>query len=120
MKDGSAVTLPSKTAGGRAWSNTLTATVISIIHLLAVKKKGGYMSLAIQKGFWQDAYLANTRQKLAELYQKNPDIAESEKRVILEYWKAYDGLSHILGDKLTQFTSWFFKSTFLPEGWFCL
>ena len=70
------------------------------------------MTIAIQKSFFgQDVYLANTRQKLAELYQKNPDIAESEKRVILEYWKAYDGLCEILGDKLPQFTTWFFNST---------
>ena len=51
------------------------------------------MSLTFQKGFWQDTILANTKKKLAELYQKNPSIAESEKRAILEYRKAYDGLS---------------------------
>jgi len=69
------------------------------------------MSLTIQKGFWQDTILANTRNKLAELYHTNPGIADSEKRAILEYWKAYDGLGEILGDKLPQFTAWFFKST---------
>ena len=69
------------------------------------------MSLMIQKGFWGDTVLANTRNKLAELYQKNPNIAESEKRVILEYWQAYEGLSQALGDKLTQFTSWFLSAT---------
>ena len=64
-----------------------------------------------QLGFFNDVYLANTREKLAELYQTNPSIAESEKRVILEYWKAYDNLSEVLGDKLSRFTDWFFKST---------
>ena len=69
------------------------------------------MSLTIQKGFWGDTVLANTRNKLAELYHNNPNIAESEKRAILEYWKSYDGLAEVLGDKLTQFTSWFFNAT---------
>ena len=67
--------------------------------------------LTKQLGFFQDVYLANARQKLAELYHTNPGIADSEKRAILEYWKAYDGLSEVLEDKLPQFTAWFFKST---------
>jgi hypothetical protein len=64
-----------------------------------------------QYGFFQDVYLANTKQKLAELYQQNPSTADSEKRVILEYWKSYDGFKDVLGDKLPQFTAWFFKAT---------
>ena len=67
--------------------------------------------LTKQFGFWQDAYLANARQKLAELYHKNPEIAESEKRVILEYWQEFENLSGILGDKFTHFVSWFLKAT---------
>ncbi len=54
------------------------------------------MSIAVQKGFWQDRVLADTRQKLAQLYFKSPRIAESEKRVILEYWQAYEGLAEVL------------------------
>lgn len=69
------------------------------------------MSIAIQKGFWQDTYLATTRQKLAELYHENPEIAQSEKRVILEFWKTYEGLPQILGDKLNPFVSWFLGAT---------
>lgn len=76
-----------------------------------LQEKVDSMTLTIQKGFWGDTVLANTRNKLAELYHNNPNIAESEKRVILEYWKAYDGLTQVLGDKLTQFTSWFFNAT---------
>ena len=68
-------------------------------------------NIPIQKGFFQDVYLANTRQKLAELYHTNPSIADSEKRAILEFWKSYDGLGEVLDDKLPQFTAWFFKST---------
>ena len=69
------------------------------------------MSLAVQKGFWQDKVLADTRQKLAQLYFKNPKIAESEKRVILEFWQAYEGLDLVVRDKLQTFISWFFTAT---------
>ena len=69
------------------------------------------MSIAVQKGFWQDKYLADARSKLAQLYFKNPEIANSEKRVILEYWQAYDGLSQALGDKTDAFKSWFLSAT---------
>ena len=69
------------------------------------------MSIAVQKGFWQDTYLANAKDKLAELYHENPEITKSEKRVILEFWKAYDGLPQILGEKLDSFTDWFLKTT---------
>lgn len=69
------------------------------------------MSLAVQKGFWQDKYLADTRQKLATLYFKRPEVFENEKQVILEYWQAYEGLSKVLGGKLSDFLQWFMRST---------
>jgi len=69
------------------------------------------MSITVQKGFWQDRVLADTRQKLAQLYFKNPSIAESEKRVILEYWQAYEGLAEVLSDKLRAFVTWFFDAS---------
>ena len=67
--------------------------------------------LTIQKGFWQDKFLADTRQKLAQLYLKNPQIAQSEKRVILEFWQSFEGLAGVLGNKLQPFISWFLKAT---------
>ena len=69
------------------------------------------MSVAVQKGFWQDKYLADTRQKLAKLYFKNPQISESEKRVILEFCQAYDGLAQVIGKQLHSFASWFSTAT---------
>jgi hypothetical protein len=45
------------------------------------------------------------------LYFKNSVNVETEKRAILEYWKAYDGLSDTLGDKLPDFTEWFLRAT---------
>jgi len=69
------------------------------------------MSIAVQKGFWQDKCLADTRQKLAQLYFKDHDIAESEKRVILEFWQAYEGLAEVLGNKLPAFIEWFRTAT---------
>lgn len=69
------------------------------------------MSLTIQKGFWQDTVLANTRQKLAELYHRQPDIAQSEKRCLLEFWSTYEELSALLGGKWQPFVDWFLNST---------
>ena len=64
-----------------------------------------------QFGFWQDVYLANTRQKLAELYYLKPEIAQSDKTCLIEYWSAYEGLSDVLGDKSEAFTQWFRNAT---------
>ena len=69
------------------------------------------MSLAVQKGFWQDKFLADTRQKLATLYYQKPEVFEKEKQVIFEYWKQYEGLTEILGDKLANFAAWFLNAT---------
>lgn len=69
------------------------------------------VSLPIQKGFWQDKVLADTRQKLAELYCGNPQIFDNPKQVIIEYWKAYEGLPQILEEKLSAFIAWFSTAT---------
>ena len=69
------------------------------------------MSLIVQKGFWQDTYLADARRKLAELYYKKPKIVQSEKRVILEFWSSYEQLSSLLDDKWLPFVSWFLNAT---------
>ena len=70
--------------------------------------------LTKQLGFFQDVYLADTSQKLAELYSNNPQIFDSPKQVILEFWRAYEGLDQVLGDRLNQFIDWF-KSATTPE-----
>ena len=70
------------------------------------------MSIAVQKSFFgADKYIADARQKLAELYFNNPEIAQSEKRCLLEFWSTYEDLSQLLGDKWEQFTEWFMKAT---------
>lgn len=68
------------------------------------------MSLPIQKGFWQDAVIANTREKLKDLYYKSPDIAQNEKLCILEFWGQYEGLKQLLGDKWLPFVEWFLNT----------
>jgi hypothetical protein len=79
--------------------------------MLSIKKWRYFMSLTIQKGFWQDSILASTRTKLAELYYRKPDIAKSEKRCLLEYWAAYEQLDSLLGEKWEVFRDWFTKAT---------
>ena len=73
------------------------------------------VSIPVQRSmFGPDKYLADTRQKLANLYYKKPGIFEKEKQVILEYWQTYEGLDGILECKLSAFIDWF-KSTTSPE-----
>jgi len=97
----------------KALDKSLTITVIFIIHLHAVSNKDMevLMSLTIQKGFWGDSVLANTRQKLAELYYKQPDIAQSEKRCLLEFWATYEQLSNLLDGNWQPFVDWFLNAT---------
>lgn len=67
--------------------------------------------ITTQKGFWQDKVIAKTQEKLTQLYRDNPDMANSEKDCILEYWLRYEGLDSVLGDKLDSFNCWFKKAT---------
>lgn len=69
------------------------------------------MGLPIQRGFFEDRYLAVAQQKVAELYFKNPQIAENDKRACIEYWQTYEGLGDVLGKKLPTFISWFYGAT---------
>ena len=73
------------------------------------------MSLTIQKGFWQDTVIADTREKLTDLYNRKPDIFDKPKVVMLEYWQEFDGLDLVLGDKLHSFNDWFIKRALSPE-----
>ena len=66
--------------------------------------------IPVQKAlFGPDKFLADTRQKLTTLYYQKPEVFEKEKQVILEYWKQYEALSEVLGDKLDNFTAWFLR-----------
>ena len=70
------------------------------------------MPLTVQKGFWgREKFLADTKQKLANLYYQKPEAFEKEKQVILEYWQTYEGLGNILKDKLPAFIDWFMSIT---------
>ena len=40
-----------------------------------------------------------------------PDIAQSQKRCLLEFWSTYEGLASLLGDKWQPFVDWFMSAT---------
>jgi hypothetical protein len=69
------------------------------------------LTLMVQKGFWQDNYIGSTKTKLAELYCNNPNIAESEKTCMLEYWSTFENLQNVLCDRWNDFRNWFTGST---------
>ncbi|MFC1862160.1 hypothetical protein ACFLX6_02610 [Chloroflexota bacterium] len=66
--------------------------------------------LPVQRGFWQDKFLADTKQKLAQLYYKKPERFEKEKQVILGFYQEYEGLSELLCERWESFVDWFMKA----------
>ena len=58
------------------------------------------MTLMVQKGFWQDAVIGNVRQELEELHHYHPKAFTSEKTCMVEYWKEFENLQEVLGDRL--------------------
>ena len=70
--------------------------------------------LTKQFGFWQDTYIGNIRNKLNELCKNNPDMVKEERQILLEYWRTFDNLDAILGDRFSDFLSWWERAT-LPE-----
>ena len=72
------------------------------------------MTIAVQKGFWQDTYIGNIRQKLSELCKNNPNIVTDERHILVEYWRTFDNLDAVLEDRLPNFLSWWERAT-LPE-----
>ena len=77
--------------------------------------KDKQVNIPIQRSmFGPDKYFADTRQKLANLYYKNPEVFKKEKQVILEYWRTYEGLDEVLKDRLPVFIEWF-KTNTSPE-----
>jgi len=65
------------------------------------------MSLPTQLGFWEEKVIADCRSKLAELCNKNPQLATSEKRCLLEFYATYHGLAKLLDEKWLPFAQWF-------------
>ena len=64
-----------------------------------------------QLGFFQDTFIGKTRDKLAELCRNNPEVAQYEKKCLLEFWDTFENLSPILADKWQDFTDWFMRAT---------
>lgn len=60
-------------------------------------------------------FIGDTEAKLAELYSNNPSIKKDNKTAIIEYWKTYEGLSKLLGEKLYAFEQWFLNKCTSPE-----
>ena len=77
--------------------------------------KDKQVNIPIQRSmFGPDKYFADTKQKLANLYYKKPEVFKKEKQVILEYWRTYEGLDEVLKEKLPAFIEWF-KTNTSPE-----
>ena len=80
-----------------------------------LKQDSKNSTLPVQKGFWQDAYIGNVRQKMEELNLYYPEALKSEKTSILAYWLEFEYLQDILGENWKQFRYWFLNKATSPE-----
>ena len=53
--------------------------------------------------------IGDVRDKIAHLYQKEPEIANNDTLLQFAFWSEFDGLQHVLGDKYDEFKQWFFS-----------
>jgi hypothetical protein len=58
-----------------------------------------------------DKFIGDTRQKMEHLYENHPEVFDSEKLMMLEYWEFFEHLDDILGDKYQAFRQWFLRCT---------
>jgi hypothetical protein len=72
-------------------------------------------AIPVQKGFWVDEFIGDSRQKLEELYSNNPQGLNSEKSSILSYWSEFEHLQDILGENWEDFKQWFLNKATSPE-----
>ncbi len=63
-----------------------------------------------------DMLLGDNRDKILELYKEMPEIADSDKVLILAFWLKYDDLAVVLGDRQSAFTKWFLNKSTKTES----
>jgi hypothetical protein len=54
--------------------------------------------------------------KIMEIYRKDPNVANDDRLLILAFWREYDGLKDVLGDKYPDFCDWWAKQATKPES----
>lgn len=78
------------------------------------------MKIAIQKSMMPDEVpdhiLGDVRDKILLLYESKPEIATSDRVLLLAFWDVYDDLGVVLGDKIVAFTRWWFTKATTSES----
>ena len=70
------------------------------------------MTVGIQKTLWgYDKFIGDAKQKMMHLYKNHPEVFDSEKELMLEYWTFFEQLDVVLKDKYEAFKSWFLRAT---------
>jgi len=60
--------------------------------------------------------VGDNSERIMELYRKDPNVANDDRVLMLAFWKAYDGLEDVLGDRYEDFCDWWVKQATKPES----
>lgn len=53
--------------------------------------------------------------RVAHILREHPDTRNSYKRLMARYWRDYDGLAEVLGERLEAFEAWFAETATSPK-----
>jgi len=60
--------------------------------------------------------VGDNREKIMGLYRGDPNLANNDRALMLAFWKEYDGLKEVLGDRFVDFADWWIKQATNPES----
>ena len=60
--------------------------------------------------------LGDNRDKIKQLFEMVPDIANDDRLLMLCFWGEFDGLKDVLGNKYGDFGQWFLTKATKPES----
>ena len=55
--------------------------------------------------------IGDVRDKIAYLYEKEPEIVNNDQFLVVTFWAEFDGLKDVLGDRYDDFKQWFMQAT---------
>jgi hypothetical protein len=75
-----------------------------------IPKQGSMLSDVPEK------VLGDNRDKIKQLFEIEPEIANNDRLLMLCFWGEFDGLMDVLGDKYGDFGEWFLTRATNPES----
>ena len=60
--------------------------------------------------------VGDNSEKIMEIYREDPTVANDDRLLIIAFWKKYDNLESVLGDKYNDFADWWLKRATKTES----